>query len=334
MLYDLNIAWSPSTSTADLTRTLKFARQLGYNVVAVSHTLGTPIPKELTNPLTPVLKALLPDDGHGDDGSSPLPTVLTRATVALADPVVGHRLPQIAAQYDLVAVRPVGEKMFQNACLAVAPEHAHLISLDLTRQLDFHFRPAQCMAAVRRGMRFEVCYGQVLGGGAGADARARAVFIGNLMQLARATRGRGLVVSSEARAATALRGPADVANLLAVWGLPADRARDALGVTPRGVVVNEGINRRGFRGVVDIVRPAARAEEGGDKKDEGGRMEGVEVEGARKGQQKKEKGGENGAQKRKGAEEPAQGDAPMSKRQAKKLKKLAVVEGKPAEKKA
>ncbi|KAI1870927.1 hypothetical protein JX265_005967 [Neoarthrinium moseri] len=340
MLYDLNIAWSPSTSSAELTRILKFSASLGYNVVALNHTLTVPISGTPTNPLPKFPPG--PSSGpstttsssrqHQQQDDAPLlPTVLHRATVPLHDTSVGHRLPQIAAQYDVVAVRPTNEKAFQAACLSVALEHASLISLDLAQQLDFHFRPTQCMAAVKRGMRFEVCYAQVLG--VGGDARARAAFIGNLMQLVRATRGRGIVVSSETRSVVTLRGPADVVNLLAVWGLPAEKGKEALGVNPRGVVVNEGIKRSAFRGVVDIVQVAGREDRTGDK------MEGVEQQAVAAPKERNQKKGDdegvgNNGQKRKGNEGSGQGDAPISRRQAKKLKKLAVLEGNPAESKA
>jgi ribonuclease P/MRP protein subunit RPP1 len=69
----------------------------------------------------------------------------------------------------------------------------------------------------------------------------------------RATRGRGLVVSSEARSVLGVRAPADVENLLAVWGVSGDQAKETVTVTPRSVVANEGLRRRGFRGIIDVV---------------------------------------------------------------------------------
>ncbi|KAH6657700.1 RNase P subunit p30-domain-containing protein [Truncatella angustata] len=309
MLYDLNIAWSPSTSPADLTRTLKFSASLGYDVVALSQTLSVPIPPQLKNPIPKF------DGNHAQSPHDTLPTVLTRCTVPLADTSVGHHLPRLVNLYDIVAVRPTNEKGFQVACLNI--DHAYLISLDLTSYLDFHFKPTMCMAAVKRGMRFEVCYSQVLG----ADARGRASFIGNLMQLARATRGRGIVISSEARNVMGLRGPADVTNLFAVWGLSTDKGAEALGVNPRGIVVNEGIKRNGFRGVIEIVQVADKPRNNGDK------MEGVEQETCTE-------RAENQGQKRKGGDTLGQNDASLSKRKAKKMKKLAMLDGKPAENKA
>ena len=129
------------------------------------------------------------------------------------------------------------------------------------------------MAAVHRGTRFEICYSQALSSGSGPDAqRARSNFIGNVLGLLRATKGRGIIVSSEAKSALGLRGPADVVNLLAVWGLGPEKGTEALGAGPRAVVVNEGVKRRGFRGVVDIVQTAP-----------GGKVRSEEEEGAAEG---------------------------------------------------
>ncbi|KAK2042505.1 PHP domain-like protein, partial [Colletotrichum somersetense] len=295
MLYDLNIPWSPTTDPADLSRTISFASSLGYTVLALNHTITPPIPSQITNPL-PKLPPPLPP---------PRPTVLHRATVLLSDPSQNYRLPALAAAYDILAVRPTTEKAFQAACLSMA--EPSLISLDLTQHFPFHFRPKPLMAAVSRGVRFEVCYAQVL---AAPDARARAAFVSNLASLVRATKGRGVVVSSEARSALGLRAPNDVVNLLAVWGLASEKGTEALGANPRGVVVNEGIKRSGFRGVVNVLEQGQRG-----KKD-GGKEKGY------KGTKQVSNGDDRGnGQKRKTPDEAGDG-APqtMSKRQAKKLR--------------
>lgn len=162
------------------------------------------------------------------------------------------------------------------------------------------------MAAVNRGLRFEICYSRVLA--PGNEARARANFIGNVAQLVRATRGRGLLVSSEAGDALGLRAPADVLNLLSVWGVPREKGTEAIGVNPRGVVVNEGIKRSGFRGVIDIVGLAERpmGEKPAGERPVGGKEKGKGKDNKRK----NEEGGNGGGE----------GDQPMSKRQAKKLR--------------
>lgn len=154
------------------------------------------------------------------------------------------------------------------------------------------------MAAISRGIRFEICYSQALT----ADARGRANFISNVTNLVRTTRGRGIFLSSEAKDALSLRGPADVVNLLNVWGLNNEKGMQGLGEIPRSVVVNEGIKRSGFRGVIDVVQVVTR--ETDDTKEENG---------SKKNKSKNQ--GQN--QKRKGGDEESQ---LAIKRQAKKMK--------------
>ncbi|KAJ3949269.1 RNA-binding RNA processing protein rpp1 [Colletotrichum fioriniae] len=345
MLYDLNIPWSPTTSPADLDRTISFASSLGYTVLALNHTITPPIPSQITNPLpkfpqsqstttSPPTGTMTPNTSSSSSQQQQnkhQPTILHRATVTLSDPSQNYRLPTLALAYDILAVRPTTEKAFQAACLSMS--EPSLISLDLTQHFPFHFRPKPLMAAVARGVKFEVCYSQVLttssssssssGGGVGPppDARARATFISNFASLVRATKGRGIVVSSEARGALGLRAPNDVVNLLAVWGLGSERGTEALGVNPRGVVVNEGIKRSGFRGVVNVLEVGGR--ESDVKKNQQQGQQG------KKGKKQQGGGGAGGggggdkgnAQKRKTPDEGGDGAQPtISKRQAKKLR--------------
>jgi ribonuclease P/MRP protein subunit RPP1 len=340
MLYDLNIYWTPQTPVSELERTLKFSASLGYNVVAINHTFSAPIPSQINNPipqLVPVHSSF-PQQSHRHDqpsASAPAstggnattnnkpPTTLRRATVVITDPATNYRLSSVAAAYDVVACRPTTDKAFAAACTTMS--EISMISLDLTQFFPFHFKPKPCMAAVNRGVYFEVCYGQLV---AAADQRARSVWIANVMELLRATRGRGIVLSSEGKGPGSLRAPADVVNLLAVWGLGPERGLESLGVKPRAVVVNEGLKRRAFKGVVDIVdvegRIPGREHEGKDadgnqKKDKTGKKP--------QGQNQQQHKGKNENGKRKhegGVADEGGGDQTslpvMSKRQAKKMR--------------
>ncbi|KAL2199049.1 RNase P subunit p30-domain-containing protein [Corynascus similis CBS 632.67] len=368
MLYDLNIAWSPGTPAADLERTLKFAKSLGYDVVALNHIISGPIPTQptpITNPIPqlttphpsyPGGSASLPSlsassstsptnrpppsnpssSSNTSSTSSPLPTVLRRATLTIADPsTTNYRLGDYARAYDVLALRPTSDRSFAWACTGTTTASGDppaLVSLDLSSHLGWHLHHRTAMAAVQRGVRFEVCYAQAFGDANASDrARSRANFIGNLQALVRATKGRGVVVSSEARSALGLRAPADVVNLLAVWGLGPEKGFAALGEAARAVVVNEGIKRRGFRGVVDIVRPA----EGGERKEV--EADGVDGGGSGKAGKKKQQQGQQG-QKRKNEGGGAGGggsggggggqQGELSKRQAKKMRKEAAAQAK------
>lgn len=342
MLYDLNIHWTPQTTASELERTLKFSASLGYNVVAINHTFSAPIPSQINNPIPQLgpVHSSFPQHNHNTQSSSSstpaptgdnalpnnnkLPTTLRRATVVVTDPATNYRLPSVAAAYDIVACRPTTDKAFAAACTTMS--EISMISLDLTQFFPFHFKPKPCMAAVNRGVYFEVCYGQLVAGG--GDQRARAVWIANAIELLRATRGRGIVLSSEGKAPGGLRAPADVVNLLAVWGLGPEKGLEGLGVRPRAVVVNEGLKRRAFKGVVDIVDVEGRIPgRENDAKDAGGDQK--KQKGAKKqqGQNQQQPKGKNENGKRKhegGVEDGGGGDHTslpvMSKRQAKKMK--------------
>ncbi|KAL4727352.1 RNA-binding RNA processing protein rpp1 [Fusarium chlamydosporum] len=144
-----------------------------------------------------------------------------------------------------------------------------------------------------------------------ADARGRANFISNVTGLIRATRGRGIMLSSEAKDALSLRAPADVVNLLSVWGLGNEKGMQGLGEIPRSVVVNEGIKRNGFRGVINIVEVAEQEKGSNDNAD----GKGTGNDGGKKNKNKGQNQNQN--QKRKNGEEDSQ---QISKRQAKKMK--------------
>ncbi|KAH8899293.1 RNase P subunit p30 [Thozetella sp. PMI_491] len=319
MLYDLNLLWTPSASTDELHKTLRFAKSLGYDVVALNHIVSLPIPKVVTNEIPqippPPPPAQPPSQGAtvpaASTPPSAFPTILRRVTVTVTDPgVTNHKLPDFARAYDMLAVRPATAQAFQWACISA--DEASLITLDMTVPLGYHIAPRTAMAAVQRGARFEICYGQAVQSRGEAHQRARSNFIANVLSLLRATKGRGIVVSSEARSALGLRGPADVVNLLAVWGLGPEKGTEALRGMPRSVVVNEGIKRRGFRGVIDIVETAGPDPNPPEKRDKDGKEGGQKSAGQGLQGHKRKKGD--------GAEG---GQAALSKRQAKKLRLAA-----------
>lgn len=105
--------------------------------------------------------------------------------------------------------------------------------------------------ALQRGIKFEICYAAGVLSTDGGLARRN--LISNATQLIRATRGRGIIISSEAKTALACRGPSDVVNLAAVWGLGQERGVEAVGSEARSVVVQAQMRRRSFKGVIDVI---------------------------------------------------------------------------------
>ena len=134
-----------------------------------------------------------------------------------------------------------------------------------------------------------------------SDPVARRNLIQNATAIIRATRGRGLVISSEARDALGCRGPADIVNLACIWGLGSEVGHEAVSKEARRCVGAARLKRSSYRGAVDVV------------------YGGVKPEKAEKG--RKEQGQQMGGNKRK-AEDDDGGDTAarqLSNRQRKKL---------------
>ena len=156
------------------------------------------------------------------------------------------RLAELSRNYDILALRPVDERTLSLACSSLDCE---IISLDLTQRLPFWFKYKMLSEAIKSGKRLELSYAQ----GVMGDSGMRRNLISNATQLIRASRGRGLIISSEAKAAVACRGPWDAINLAAVWGLGQERGYEAMSKECRTIVVTAKLKRTSYRGVIDVV---------------------------------------------------------------------------------
>ena len=252
MFYDLNVPCS--ASDAQLPRTLAFLHELGYNVVALNYTLRGKLPTDLVCSHNPQKLQTYADHTKTCAIPNPLPfkdlppglTVLRRCTLILTESYQNVRLAEISRNYDILAVRPIDERTLQLACSSL---DCDIISLDLTQRLPFWFRYKTLSEAIKSGKKFEISYAQAVMG----DSGMRRNLISNATQLIRASRGRGLIISSEAKTAVACRGPWDAINLAAVWGLGQERGYEAMSKECRGVVVAARFKRTSYRGVIDVV---------------------------------------------------------------------------------
>ena len=182
-----------------------------------------------------------------------------------------------------------------------------LISLDLTTRFPFYFKHKTLTSALQRGIKFEICYAPgILNTDGGGSKRN---LISNATQLIRATRGRGLVMSSEASSALACRAPADVINMAVLWGLGRERGVEAVGTEARSVIVQAQIRRRSFRGAVDVLYGGEQVERPAGKDET---RKGAQGKGKRKA----------GDLETQAADETSL-DQPMSKRAQKKLARKA-----------
>ncbi|KAF7595810.1 hypothetical protein BBP40_004622 [Aspergillus hancockii] len=298
MFYDLNVPYR--TDDPEISSTLSFLAELGYTTIALSQALSGKLPPNPTPPLIPT-------------NAPKNLTLLTRVNLTLSDPTQNQRLTTLAQAYDLVAVRPANEKALMNACTNL---ECDVISLDLSVRLPFHFKFKMLSAAIQRGIRLEICYGPGVTG-SGTDARRN--LIGNAMSLIRATRGRGIIISSEARKALGIRAPWDVINLACVWGLSQERGKEAICEEARKVTALAKLKRTSWRGIIDVV-------DGGEKPKPKANKPGSGQKGKQKGKTESESNSDS--LKRKASIEEA--EKPLSKREMKRRAKkarLAVVDG-------
>ncbi|KAJ2875421.1 RNA-binding RNA processing protein rpp1 [Coemansia asiatica] len=282
MFYDLNIALpeaagrpNASLSSQDWTRvlqTVEKARELGYSVVALNQAISGKLTADhlkiwktmpevpniqlswsvhtgkrtLTNGLTGVVK-------RGQI------RVLRRVTAAISEADHGHSVAgtATAGEYDVVAVRPLTEKILQ-AASGGSWSGIDLISLDMGARWGFFAKHKTVGQALAQGFSFEVAYQAAL-----ADPATRQQWVSNTAAMVRVTRGRGLVWTSGALRAFDLRSPYDVANLGDAVQLNADLAKRAVGANARAVLVHAFTRTGTLRAVVAASKEAVEEQGSG-----------------------------------------------------------------------
>jgi len=153
------------------------------------------------------LAALLEKAG----GPQPTPTAvagflqLTRATIRIDDNGALAQLRdtnEVLASYDLIAVKTSNEKVLHSICLE--PGVVDIVTFDLAERLP-RVKPNVLAEAAKNGLFFECQYGEAV-----RNEKVRRMVLSNLAGLAKATRGKHLLVSSGAKAPLELRSPSDL----------------------------------------------------------------------------------------------------------------------------
>ncbi|KAK9450384.1 RNase P subunit p30-domain-containing protein [Limtongia smithiae] len=253
MFYDLCIPWPPgltASSTSEYARTTGAIADL-YKTVAMLYNLGYRVfayEDEIWQN-TSRTSAIFADVFRG---SLPGATFLSRATVVLSDAAQVQSLPSLAARYDILAVRPTDEKLLVAACTNMDVD---IIALDLTQRLPYMPRHRLFGAAVARGIKFEICYSSAT---KPQDNNVRRHLIANAASLFRATRGKGIVISSGARSALECRGPYDITNLTTLWGFTQEQGKRAIDEDARAVVVHSRMRARTHRQAIEVLAAGSR----------------------------------------------------------------------------
>lgn len=259
MFCDLSLAWQEANGLTQRER-LVMAIRLGIDLFALDHDVSENFSDRdkcsmqpldlacLQSGTSSLQDALRMQQGlawkHSSEASI---NQLTRLTLHTEDSSVAAQAftgaQAAAASYDLLAIEPLSDRVLQQACASLEVD---MITFDLSKRLPFRFKPGPLQAALKRGLHFEICYASAL-----REETARRNFFANALALTRATRGKGIVVSSSARSAFELRGPYDVINMATLFGLSEQDAKAALTTNCEAVIAHAQA-RKAYKGAVII----------------------------------------------------------------------------------
>ncbi|XP_045806215.1 protein GAMETOPHYTE DEFECTIVE 1-like [Trifolium pratense] len=257
--FDLNIPY-PETTTKSEKSTIENNRiklavkamELGYTGIAYNRTMKgimsdnnrcsiSPLSLSSLLNVVPFLSssAKLHRELLGVPSSTPF-RQYTRLTVCVENHLQANALNAgnpILKTYDLVAVKPLNQTVFDIACERMAVD---IISIDFSAKLPFRLKQAMVKMAIQRGVVFEVSYSGLI-----ANVQLRRQLISNAKLLIDWTRGRDIVFSSAAPSVNELRGPCDVSNLLLLFGLSKEEAKAAISKNCR-VLLSNALRRKQF----------------------------------------------------------------------------------------
>ncbi|RUS13723.1 RNase P subunit p30-domain-containing protein [Endogone sp. FLAS-F59071] len=331
MFYDLNLHYH-SANHDSMRKSLDLLQHFGYHVVAFNHVVTGKLTNAHVNQFQKLegtwnlqqlsrLTIIVEDLSH-NYGLVGLFSLMYSERTRCVVPVLyqlnssfpcfvyfqNSNNPTVNS-YDLFAVQPTSEKLFQAAC---STYEVDIISLDFSTRLPFYLKHAQVGQAIERGVYFEICYSAGIRGESEehgrlfgdkkclddglvhivsngkslaqffiscgfvrvrgcmylskkiltyhtsqfTDQSARRHLISNAQSLVRVSRGKNIIISSEAQRAMELRGPYDLVNLGTLFGLNQADAKDCISTNCRTVVYHSITRRKTHKAVIrhDSVR--------------------------------------------------------------------------------
>ncbi|PKY43037.1 PHP domain-like protein [Rhizophagus irregularis] len=269
MFYDLNLPYPTQPNLAqqqtELRKRVDLLIKFGYQVVAYNHTVTGKLDK--ANPIHKF--ETYNNSPDSPSGQQQKIEQLSRITVVIEDASQNYGLSStnsIISSYDIVAAQPTNEKIFQNVCGTLEVD---IVSLEMGSRLPFYIKHGPVGLAIERGVYFEICYAPAI-----RDSASRRQLISNAQSLVRVTRGKNIIITSEAQRAMELRGPYDIVNLGTIMGMNQAMAKDCISTNCRAVVMHAITRRNTHRAVVSFepissLKPNELWKVGSDKKNTG-----------------------------------------------------------------
>lgn len=250
-MYDLNVQW-PATAYSEkplpiqllnLQNTLIMLNSFGYNHIAINFIIdeNDKIPTKTPEKLNPIPMNELREKTKSFKDLK----LFSRATIVISDPSKSQSVSKLSScgMFDLIAVQPTTEKALQ---MATTNLDIDIISLPMATRLPYFLKHKTIGQAVEKGIKFEICYAGLIAGPAGYESAmtlgttghiSRKNFIGNCLQLIRASRNRGLVLSSGALEPLHVRNNTEILALMDTLGHKVSKGKEAFTKNPQECLV-------------------------------------------------------------------------------------------------
>lgn len=249
-MYDLNVVWpsqnysAPSPSQLEnLHNTIAMLYSFGYHYIAVNFIVSESVklPQKGVDKLNPIPMNELRQKFL----TFPKLRLFSRITLVLSDPAKCQSVLKInnTGAFDLVAIQPLTEKALQ---LTSANLDVDLISLPMASRWPYFLKHKTVGQALGKGIKFELCYSGLIGGPAAYESSShlgvsgkinRKQFFSNSLQLIRASRSKGLVLSSGAGEPMNVRNYVDILAILNQLDLKNSNCKDGFLKNPEAALV-------------------------------------------------------------------------------------------------
>ncbi|KAI9297865.1 PHP domain-like protein [Neoconidiobolus thromboides FSU 785] len=281
MFYDFCIPFNEDIDK--ITQLLKRAQYLGYNAVAIEHTVKDKLTQNHVNPILGLLKKIKAQQTKSDkvteldfveeekerptkkiksDDQKPIETrkneqtilfglhIYTRLTMIIeqANDAKGiNNTPNAINQYDIIAAQVEGDERVLNMVLKNLD--IDLVSITLNCRLPYFIKYSTVQPGLERDIFFEVKYGNAI-----RDIDSRKFLFSNASLLARALKAKNLIFTSGCESPIELRAPFDVTNLGELIGLNRNIAKKMVSDFGRQFLVSADTRKNSAKGVVSLIK--------------------------------------------------------------------------------
>jgi len=179
--------------------------------------------------------------------------VKSRITIHVSDVAQQHAISpsnNTVMSYDLVAIIPANDKVMH---AAAQNEAIDIIYLDCSQKLPFFVKPTLMQLVLENGKAIEVGYNALF-----SDSAARRNFISNLQTLLHVSRGKGIILSSQAASLVDMRAPHDVINLGLLCGMSKEAAKTSISRLCEKVI-DYSLTRRTHKAAIYVGTEASEA---------------------------------------------------------------------------